>query len=250
MFDSERPRGAPLIVLAQGEHWVVVAKPPGLFVHRDERMPGVEAAVQTVRNQLRRHVYPIHRIDRHASGCLLFATTRSWAGPLSTSLSEGRKSYLAFVRGAFVGDGPVSVDTPMKDDTGTVREAHSVVWCIGRSDEPRCSLLRVEPRTGRFHQVRRHVRDLHHPVICDTEHGDTRVNRWWREHAGMQRLGLHAHSLSLALPDGARIDVECPLFEDHAAVWRALPWWPDALAALPSLGLPTIGSPAQPPTEG
>jgi hypothetical protein len=128
----------------------------------------------------------------------------------------------------------------MKDDNGILKEAHSVVWRIGSSVEPRCSLLRVEPRTGRFHQVRRHVRDLHCPIIGDTDHGDSHVNRWWRENGGNKRLGLHALSLALDLPTGDRLEVTCPLFQDHHDVWSRLPWWPEATAALPILAQPPL----------
>lgn len=232
-----RRRARPLPVLAEGPGWLVVAKPPGLLVHRAEQMPDAEAALQVVRDQVGKHVYPIHRLDRQASGCLLFATEKALAGPLSAAMSapEARKIYLAFVRGRFAADGPVQVDTPMKDDNGLPKEASSTVWCLGRSHEPRCSLLRVEPRTGRYHQVRRHVRDLHHPILGDADHGDSKVNRAWRESHGNYRLGLHCSELHLPLPDGGAIDAECPLFADHARIWPTLPWWDEAVAAYPLL---------------
>ncbi|MDP2307006.1 MAG: pseudouridine synthase [Pseudomonadota bacterium] len=246
MSSSFRPRRrrnrTPLTVLAEGADWIVVAKPPSLLVHRSEMLPGAEAALQVVRDQVGRHVYPIHRLDRPASGCLLFATTQEWAGPLSAAMAsaDAQKTYLAFVRGYFKEDGPLTVDRPMKDDNGNLREATSTVWCLGRSHEPRCSLLRVQPRTGRYHQVRRHVRDLMHPIIGDTDHGDSKVNRWWRDNGGATRLGLHCASLSIPLPDGSRIEAVSPLFEDHFAVWSAQPWWADAVAAFPSLALPPL----------
>lgn len=231
-----------LPVLARGSGWVVVAKPPRLLVHRHERFPREEAALQRVRDQEGCRVYPIHRLDRAASGCLLFATEREAAGPLSAAINaeSARKTYLAFVRGAVRGGGTVVVDSPMRDDNGILKEARSVVTLLGTSTDPRCSLLRVEPRTGRFHQVRRHVRDLSHPVIYDGDHGDSRVNAWWREHYGVNRLGLHAVSLELDLPEGGRLRAVCPLFEDHAGLFRRLPWWEDALAAEPDLGLPPL----------
>ena len=122
----------------------------------------------------------------------------------------------------------------MKDDTGVLREATSVVRCLGRSQDPRCSLLEVEPHTGRFHQVRRHVRDLHHPVLGDSEHGDNKENRAWKER-GLQRLGLHCMSLELDLPEGGRLNVQCPPFVDHARVWSALPYWDEVVRLRPLL---------------
>ncbi len=224
-----------LPVLLETDDWIVVAKPPRLLVHRNMFHPKAEACLQWVRDQVGQRVYPIHRLDFQTSGCLLFAKNREWAGPLQKSLQSGQKTYIAFVRGHFKGDGAVTVTTPMKDDKGILKEAESVVDCLGRAHEPRCSLLRVHPKTGRFHQVRRHVRDLHHPCIGDSEHGDTRVNRWWRENSRANRLGLHCFRMCLPLPDGTDLKVECPLFEDQFELFSELPWWDDVVQIEPGI---------------
>jgi len=246
-------------LLAEGDGWVVVAKPPGLLVHRNERDPNGDVALQRLRDQLRRRVYAIHRLDRPTSGCLLFATRRERAAELQAALTapEARKTYVALVRGALQPD-EIVVDTPMKLDSRDARagrprdaveagvspasyqDARTHLRVIARSDDPRCSLVLARPETGRFHQVRRHLRDLSHPVLADSKHGDSRVNRAWRER-GLHRLALHC--LSLDLP-AAGIHATCPLFEDHAAVLRALPFWEAAVAAVPALGLPPLAEDA------
>jgi tRNA pseudouridine65 synthase len=240
-------RRPPLHVLAEADEWIVVAKPPRLLVHRNFRNPRANAALQTVRDQVGSHVYPIHRLDRPASGCLLFAKDRTWAGPLHASLTakSAIKTYVVFVRGWFKHDKPVFIDNPMKDDNGILKTAASNIELLGRSHEPRCSLLRVRPVTGRYHQVRRHVRDLHHPCIGDTDHGDSRVNRWWRENTQANRLGLHCIGIHLILPSGEPLDVSCPLFADQHAVFSALPWWETAREAEPRLRLPPLSVESQ-----
>ncbi len=227
-------RSPGLVVLARGDGYIVVAKPPRVITHRNWAHPHEYAMLQRVRDLVGGRVWPVHRLDRATSGCQLFATERTLAGPLSVSLAAGQKSYLAFVRGTFARTGTVRVETPIKDEHG-LKDAASDVTCLGRSIEPRCSLLHVFPYTGRNHQVRRHVRDLHHPVLRDTYHGDSKVNRWWRDTWGLARLGLHAWSMDLTLPDGAPLSVVCPLFVDQAVLYRRLPWWQDAAAALPGL---------------
>lgn len=231
-----------LRILAEGRGWVVVAKPPGLVVHRNEYVPAAEAVLQRLRRQLGRRVYPIHRLDRQVSGCLLFATDQDRAGEIAAAFTgEGaRKTYVALVRGAMRAEGPVRVDTPMKDDNGILKEAASTVTALGWSVEPRCSLVHVEPHTGRYHQVRRHVRDLTHPVLLDNEHGDNKANRWWREQYGVERLTLHCLTLEVPLAEG-RVEVVCPLFADQAALYRRLPFWADAVARLPALALDPVG---------
>ncbi len=233
-----RKGATPLTVLAQGEGWVVIAKPPRLVVHRKDKK-WEYAALQRVRDQLGVRVDPVHRLDRPASGCLLFATERGVAGRLHSALRAGEKTYVAMVRGFCKHDDAVQIDRPMKDDKGVLREASSVVRVLGRAHEPRSSLLEIRPSTGRYHQVRRHVRDLHHPILADGQHGDSKVNRWWREQFGVRRLALHALSLELEL-DGERRRIVCPLFKDHARLFRQLPWWADALAARPELGLEPV----------
>ncbi len=221
----------------------MVAKPPAVLVHRNALEPRAEAALQRLRDQLGQRVYPIHRLDRAASGCLLFALERPWASRLQTALNaeSAEKRYIAFVRGEFRAEGPVLVENPMADENGVVKEARSLVTCLGSSREPRCSLLLVEPYTGRYHQVRRHVRDLAHPIIGDTKHGDSRINRQWREDYGMRRLGLHCIQLSLPLDAGdERVEAVCPLFTDMHRVVSQMPWWEEAVEKFPALRLPPL----------
>ena len=230
---------APLCaVLAEGNGWIVVAKPPNLLTHRNDFTPREPAAVQSVRDMIGKHVFPIHRLDRGASGCLLFSTEQSHTGALAAAFAEGQKTYLAFVRGNFVSRERVFIDRPMADDKGIVRDARSWVTRLAGSDEPRCSLLHVAPETGRYHQVRRHVRDLTHPIIGDGDHGDHRQNKAWAASHGVTRLGLHCATLSV--PWVEPIEVRCPLFEDHDRLFRSMPWWEEALAAMPELALAPV----------
>lgn len=234
---------APLPILARADDWVVVAKPAHLMVHRSRMAPREPAyALQLVRRMMKRRVYPVHRLDRPASGCLLFTTDRTRVHGLQHALRDGVKRYLVFVRGHVPTRETVEVDRPMKDDQGVLRDAHTTVRCVASCPDPRSSLFVAWPRTGRYHQVRRHVRDLSHPVLGDKQHGDTRVNRWWREERGLTRLGLHCLSLDLPLPDGGRVQATCPVPADLRELMSGLPWWDEALAAVPELALP----PAEP----
>jgi tRNA pseudouridine65 synthase len=174
-------------------------------------------------------VNPVHRLDAAASGVLLLAfdadTTRELQAAMTASTAC--KRYLALVRGVLA-EGTVTVTNPMKDDEDKPRDAVTVITRLAASSEPRCSLALAEPRTGRFHQVRRHLRDLDHPIIGDSKHGDTRVNATFRA-CGATRLQLHAWRLDL--PD-AKIAVRCPLAPDLRAVWSTLPWWGEVCGML------------------
>lgn len=221
-----------LPVLAAADDWVVVAKPSGLAVHRSPELNDPTYVVQEARRQFGRYVWPVHRLDRPTSGCLLLAFSAEAVEPLAASLAGGRKRYLAMVRGCAAIGPPVVIETPMKDSFGVLRAARTTARCLAATPDPRASLVLAEPHTGRFHQVRRHLRDLSHPVLGDGVHGDSRVNRWWREARGLHRLGLHCVALDLVLPDGEPLRARCPIPDDLGAVWAALPGWLDAAAAV------------------
>ena len=73
--------------------------------------------------------------------------------------------------------------------------------CPGDADVPyspkACSLLLCTPKTGRTHQIRRHAFHMGFPIIGDSRHGDSKINRWWRENRSLDRLFLHCLSLDL-----------------------------------------------------
>ncbi len=213
-------------ILAQGADWVVVRKPAGLLVHRMSKGRGL-ACVQVLRNQLGQHVWPVHRLDRPTSGCLLFALSAEAVAPLHASLAAGTKHYLAHVRGDVAAREPIEIDGRLFID-GVEREAHTTAIRLGGSPEPRSSLVLAIPTTGRTHQIRRHLNRIGHPILMDSSHGDTRVNRWWREEAGHTRLALHCWQLLLTLPDGTPLNVRAPIPADLGRVWCAQPWWPEA----------------------
>jgi tRNA pseudouridine65 synthase len=231
-----------LHVLAEGPGWVVVAKPARLACHRSELVQDRMTLHRMAEHQFGPPIHLIHRLDRAASGCLVLGRDPATAQRLQAAMTApgAHKVYLAMVRGFFCWDDPVLIDKPMADDNGVERDARSVVEVIGRSHAPRCSLLRVRPETGRFHQVRRHVRDLNHPILGDRIHGDSRENVRWRDEQGLSRLALHALSIDLPMDDGTRLQVTCPPPGDLAAVWQRMPWWADAQAAEPALQLPPI----------
>jgi tRNA pseudouridine65 synthase len=226
-------------ILAQTDHWVVIAKPAGMIVHRSRMARDRHNVLRHLRNQLDRYLHPIHRLDRQVSGCLLFAFDKQWARDLQAAIvsPDAKKTYLAFVRGEIAHFDPVLVDNPMKDDNGILKTASSTIQCVATSADPRCSLVQIQPHTGRYHQVRRHIRDLCHPVLGDSMHGDSRINRWWRENHGLPRLGLHCLSLDLPLPDGSRLSATCPVPDDLRELWQRMPWWDDAVGKIPTLKL-------------
>lgn len=210
------PPAPPLTVLWQDEHLVVVYKPAGWLVHRT----GLDAhetrfVLQALRDQLGRHVWPVHRLDKGTCGVLVLALHAEAARALAQSFAQHQvhKRYLALVRG-WLPAGPIEVDHALKPDDAPedapVQEAHTRLRCLAqlawpeayeaRHPQTRLSLVEALPTTGRRHQIRRHLKHVAHPIIGDATHGKGPLNRWWAERLGGQRLWLHAQALALPHP--------------------------------------------------
>jgi len=201
----------PIEIVFQSDSLVVVNKPANMLVHRTPISNDTCFLLQLLRKQLGRLVFPAHRLDRPTSGLMVFALRQGVVSRLGCAFQEGRveKSYLAVVRG-WLHEGAV-IDYPLrKEGRGEEQEAVSVYQPLGRIEFPwpvggfataRYSLLKITPQTGRWHQIRRHLAHIRHPVVGDVLHGDGKHNRLFREHLGIHRLLLHASSLSFLEPE-------------------------------------------------
>jgi len=226
---------AGMRILFQDGDLAAVDKPAGWLTHRTRIAQGDDIALQWTRDQLGRRVYPIHRLDRGSSGVLLFAL-HSDAAREMCSLFEARrvrKRYLAVVRGW--PDRAGVIDYPLQGERGQpARPALSRYRSLGRVELPfpvgryptgRYALLEVEPETGRFHQIRRHLHHICHPLIGDTTHGEGRHNRLFRDRLGLRRMLLHARSISFAHPlTGAELYIEAPLDAEWLGLLARLGW--------------------------
>lgn len=210
-----------LEILYRDEHLVAVNKPSGLLVHRSMIDRHETAfAIQMLRDQIGRYVYPLHRLDKPTSGVLLFALSKEAAQRMSGLIAsrETSKTYLAVVRGYTDIQG--HIDYPLKEqqDKMTDRKARTdkpaqeavtdyvrlatteLPYPVSRYPVARYSLLKLTPHTGRKHQLRRHMKHIMHPIVGDTKHGRGEHNRLFREKFDCHRLLLHADSLRFVHP--------------------------------------------------
>lgn len=215
---------AALVVLFEDDAMLVIDKPSGLSVHR-----GLAAERDTVATRLAAQrmgpVHLVHRLDRGTSGALVIAKTREAAAALGAELADGsvEKVYLAIVRG--VPPAEVLVDHPIPCDEGGSRVAattHLRTLATGTLEgstlrERRYSLVEARPQTGRFHQVRRHLKHLGHPLVGDTTYGRSEHNRAVRAACGLDRLALHACSIRIG-----GVTVAAPVPADLARALGAL----------------------------
>lgn len=195
-------------------------KPSGLAVHR-----GMCADRRTAVSVVRAMAgcvgaTPIHRLDRGTSGVLLFALSSPIASRLCAAMEAGEvsKTYWALVRG--VSPDSVVIDHPVPRSEGGPRVA--AITELRRLTtleiEPRTlSFVEARPKTGRFHQVRRHLKHIGHPIIGDANYGRGELNRELGHRYGLQRLALHARTLCFVHPvTGESLVISAPLPDDLA----------------------------------
>jgi len=181
-------------------------------------------------------VYPIHRLDHRTSGAMLLSFNSKTASMLhDQAIRRGQKKYIALVRGLWTYDAETIVDRPLKINE-TMKSARTTISCLATVDgeNERASLLLCEPVQGRTHQIRRHLQSIGHPIIGDTQHGDSRVNRWWREERALDRLALHCLSIEF-LWNGNPCTCVAPLSEAFQQVLTEASLWHLALEKLPLL---------------
>ncbi|MGD8366013.1 MAG: pseudouridine synthase [Desulfobacterales bacterium] len=235
------PSNDSLEILFRDEHLIVVHKPAGMMVHRSPLAGrGEQFVLQMLRNRIGRRVYPVHRLDKPTSGALLFSLDPETAGIMAGYFAhrQVQKTYLAVVRGFLDEQG--TVDLPLRGDvyrkrpeeilktarTGFVRLCQiEVPHPVGPYATARYSLLQVTPETGRMHQIRRHLRDIAHPVVGDRRYGDNRHNRFFKETIGCGRLMLAAVELGFTHPvTGHRLAVTAPLGPNFQSVLERFGW--------------------------
>ncbi|MEJ0053677.1 MAG: RluA family pseudouridine synthase [bacterium] len=233
-------------VLYEDSDLVAITKPAGIMTHGDGR-----TAEETVADWFAKR-YPesagvgetqrlpdgtelarpgiVHRLDTDTSGVLLLAKTQEAHAFLKKAFQdrEIKKTYLAFVYGVpkeKKGIIDFAIGRSRKDfrlrsaqpkAKGIMREALTRYEVLAEAEGH--SLLKVNPETGRTHQIRVHLKAIHHPVVCDPLYAPNHPCD-----LGTSRLALHAYSLDFPLPSGSRKEVVAPIPKDLKPAFAAFP---------------------------
>ena len=194
-----------------------------MLVHKTKLAADVKSGfvVQTARDLIGQHVYPVHRLDRPTSGVLIMGLSPEAARLLKQQF-DGRtvhKQYLCLVRGYAEERGMLTY--PLKKENGNIQEAQTSFELLehlelpipnDRFESTRYSLLSVSPTTGRMHQIRRHFAKKRQYLIGDTKYGNLKANRAFQQHTSISGLLLHAHQLTFLHPHSQKkISVEATL---------------------------------------
>ena len=226
-----------LPILYEDADIVAVAKPAGLITHSDGRTKE-ETAEDWFKEKYEGGLASpkpcgggyVHRLDRDTSGVLVFAKNAVAYEFLRKAFHDRdiKKTYLAIVYGVpKTKSGTIDFDigrsrqnfrlrSAQPKAKGRLRDAITKFEVIGESGE--YSLLKLTPETGRTHQIRVHLKAIHHPIVCDPLYAPNH-----KPALGIKRLALHASILDIPLPSGGRTLITAPVPDDLAPALAHFP---------------------------
>ena len=198
-------------ILFEDDDLLVVNKPNNILVYPSYYARNLKGPklVDLIANRATKH-HPVHRLDYKTSGVIIFAKNPNAAKEIQVQFENNtiEKNYLAFVRGHTDPNG--KIDSPVKNaDTGVYKEALTFYTSIQSIEidipvEPypksRYSIISLNPRTGRMHQLRKYLNKISHPIIGDHKYGNRHHNRMFEEELGLPNLFLHAASIKFQHP--------------------------------------------------
>lgn len=220
------PDAIDLPILFENEDVVVLDKPAGILTHTNSpyrREASVASYIRAlVANELggdRGGI--VHRLDRKTSGVIVCAKNQASLSWLQKQFSQRnvKKTYIAVVSGRLthreaIIDAPIARNAAKPktfhvDPAGKSAQTHYTVI----AEQEGMSAVKLEPVTGRTHQLRVHLAYLGHPIAGDDLYG----------HSPADRLLLHAHTLEITLPNRQRVTFTAELPSDFPAfVHKAL----------------------------
>ncbi|MEN6312571.1 MAG: RluA family pseudouridine synthase, partial [Acidobacteriota bacterium] len=219
---SEKAITAAPRVLFENEAVLAVDKPEGVVSISEAGKGGLPELLREL-GVFGGRLYPVHRLDREASGVIVFAKDPAMHRFLNGEFDRHavRKTYLALVHGLIssnrgiinkpireFGSGRMGVD----DKRGKASSTEFKVYQRLRG----FTLVRAYPLTGRRHQIRVHLYSLGHPIVGDLKYGERTLQEKF------PRLMLHAFEIEFDLPSGKRLKIEAPAPESFAAVLKKL----------------------------
>ena len=236
----------PIEILYEDNDLVAINKPSGLMTHPDGRsdeetasdwfaktypqsaLVGETQKLQNGTEIIRPGI--VHRLDRETSGVLVFAKTPQAHAMLKEAFQnhDAQKTYLAFIYGVpKERKGIINFPIGRSNKDFRLRSAQPKAKGILRdaltrweivSDNGTHSLIKAMPETGRTHQIRVHMKAIHHPIVGDSLYAPKQ-----KADLGFSRLGLHAWKLEIHLSDGASKVLTAPVPEDMAQAMRKFP---------------------------
>ncbi|MCO4753339.1 MAG: hypothetical protein KC478_02600 [Bacteriovoracaceae bacterium] len=206
-----------LEILFEDEHFIATSKPSGLLVHPYWKETNEkECLLKDLRDQSGHYLYPIHRLDRPVSGIVIFGLNPDAVRKLQENWHEDSttKKYMALARGVHEED--LEFKFALRNDNKVEQQALTLASPLEKFE--RSTLMDIEIKTGRKHQIRRHFSRRVSHVIGDRKYGKKAINDFYKDNYGLDRIFLHAYKLSFIHPiTQVPVTINCPLPEDLSA---------------------------------
>jgi len=212
----------PLKILYQDNDLVAVHKPEGLLVHKSNiDKYETQFLLQILRDQIGKHLYPVHRLDKPTSGVIVFGLSSASAANIQAQMesNKAKKDYLLVCRGYCPESGRIDHSLKPIDDFKSKRDkpkqekpAQDAITEFKRLDTieldvevdrypaSRYSFVLAGLLTGRKHQIRRHFKHISHPIIGCPKYGKSTHNRYFANELDAPRLLLHSYRMTLDHP--------------------------------------------------
>lgn len=194
---------AKLKVIYRDSSVIGVHKPSGIATYKESRNENADGLKELLEEQLTERLFPIHRIDADTSGLVLFALDSRAAAAMTKLFKEQQvdKYYMAWCVGEVPKEG--SISKPLKknksDQTESARTDFERIKTV-RMGGQTFSLVHLFPFTGRFHQIRRHMDMIGHPLVGDPLYGNSENWKAYFKSEDEARLMLLAESVEFLHP--------------------------------------------------
>ena len=231
-------------ILEETANWVAINKPSGLLSIPDRE--GKEVSLKSLLKEKYGNIFIVHRIDKDTSGLILFAKNEIAHKHLTRQFEERttKKIYCGLVMGS-LSENNGTINTPIAEhpaQNGTMmvhrKGKEAITDYKVLEDFGIYSLLQFQIHTGRTHQIRVHLKDIGHPIICDPIYGDGKPvlvsslkkkfnlsKNEEQERPILGRLALHSFQLSFTDIDGKQMELEASLPKDMRATLQQLSRW-------------------------
>ena len=225
-------------IIFEDAYLLAVCKPNNMVVHHAYHSRNVAdeiSLLQAIQEEKGIKVYPIHRLDRKTSGIILLAKETSYVSKFQELFTnnEIEKTYFGVVRGH--SPETKSIDSPVKGKDGKVhKEALTHLKTLAQItlaipvkpyDSSRYSLVEMNPKTGRMHQLRVHTLKISHPLIGDSKYGDKNHDLMFDENFAWKNLFLHAGRLTFKHPFSKEILILKANFpKDWVSLFEEFSW--------------------------
>jgi 23S rRNA pseudouridine955/2504/2580 synthase/23S rRNA pseudouridine1911/1915/1917 synthase len=228
-------------IIFESDDFIALNKPSGLLSIPDRK--GTDVSLKVLLKEKYGNIFTVHRLDKETSGLIVFAKNEAAHKHLSIQfeIRQTKKIYQGLVIGSLM-EKKGSIAYPITEHpalNGTMivhrKGKESLTDYEVLEDFGIYSWLQFQIHTGRTHQIRVHMKETGHPVVCDVLYGDGKPvlvsslkskfklsKDAEEEKPILNRLALHAFQLSFKDINGKLIELEAPLPKDIRATLQQL----------------------------